>query len=108
MPGFARILKRSKVGQRPAELLGENTVEIHEALVPRAVQAAGPSGNPSRQLSALCCLVFIGIDASIVNENHRVQQPHRLIAAIDLDRAEANGLQADVDADPVADTRNIF
>lgn len=76
--------------------------------MPRAVEAARPSGNPSRQLSTLGRLVFIGINASIVDEHHRVQHPDRLIVAIDLDRAKANGFQADVDADPVADTRNIF
>lgn len=76
--------------------------------MPCAVEAARPSGNPSRQFSTLGRLVLIGIDASIVDENHRVQQPDRLIVAVDLNGTKADGFQADIDADPVADTRNIF
>ena len=73
-----------------------------------AIQAACPAGNTCRQLAALRRLILIRIDASVVNENHGVQQLDGLIVAVDLDRAEANRFQADVDADAVADTRNVF
>ena len=74
----------------------------------RAVEAPRSTGNAGRQLSTLRRFVLIRIDASVVNENHGVQQPNGLIAAIDLDRAEANRFQADINADAVADTRNVF
>ena len=76
--------------------------------MPRAVEATRPAGDTGGELSALSCLVLVRVDAGVVDEHHRVQHPDRLIVAIDLDRAKANGFQADVDADPVADTRNIF
>lgn len=56
----------------------------------RAVEAARPAGNTCRQLAALRRLVLIRVDASVVNENHGVQQFDGLIVAVDLDRAEAD------------------
>ena len=108
MPGLARILASRQVRQGPSEFLGENSIQIHQALMARAVEAARPPGNACRQLAALRRLVLIRIDASVVNENHGVQQLDGLVVAVDLDRAEANRFQADVDADAVADTRNVF
>ena len=43
-----------------------------------------------------------------MDENHRVQQLDRLVIAVDLDRAEADGFQADIDADSIADTGDVF
>ncbi|SIA88910.1 Uncharacterised protein [Mycobacteroides abscessus subsp. abscessus] len=108
MPGLTGILESRQIRQRPPELLRENAIETHQALMTGAIQAASPPGNTCSQLSTLRRLVLIRIDASVVNENHGVQQFDGLIVAVDLDRAEANRFQADVDADAVADTRNVF
>ena len=108
MPRLCGILECRLIRKRPTKFLGENAIQVRQALTASVVKAPRSTSNTGRELSALRCLVLIRIDASVVNENHGVQQLHRLIVAIDLDRTEANRFQADIDADAVADTRNVF
>ena len=75
--------------------------------MPRAVEAARPPGDARGQLATLGCLVLVRIDAGVVDENHRVEQPNWLVTLVDLDRAETNRLETNVNADPVADTLDI-
>ena len=74
----------------------------------RAVEAPRSTGNAGRQLSTLRRLVFVRVDAGVMDENHGVEQLDGLVMTVDLDRAEADGFQADIDADAVADTGDVF
>ena len=75
--------------------------------MPRAVEATRPPGDARRQLTALRCLVLVRVNAGIMDEDHRVEQPNWLVTLVDLDRAETNRLETNVNADPVADTLDI-
>ena len=107
VPRLSRILERNEIGSRPTEFLGQNTIKIDEALVPRAVEATRPAGDTGGELSTLSCLVLVRVDAGVVDEHDRIQQLNWLVMLVDLDRAKTNRLEADVDADPVANTLDI-
>ena len=75
--------------------------------MPRAIEATRPAGDTGGELSTLSCLVLVRVDAGVVDEHDRIQQPNWLVMLVDLDRAKTNRFEADVDADPVANTLDI-